>query len=93
MNELLWKPGGPDFPLDQQEYFEIALQDPPNEWGDCYIVRRTHFEWDEARGEIVPADHIIDRAKTLDAAMARYELHRQILADLGFVYSDMDTIL
>jgi hypothetical protein len=93
MGELLWKAGGPDLPLHEQEYFELELEDPPNVWGDCYVVRRTHFEWDEAQGKMVPADHVIDRVKTSEAATARYEMHRQILADLGFACSDIDPIL
>lgn len=93
MNELLWKTGTPDLPLDEQEFFELALMDPPNVWGDSYIVRRTHFEWDPAQRKMVPADHIIDRVQTLEMATARYELHRKILTDQGFVCSDMDPIL
>jgi cellulose biosynthesis protein BcsQ len=38
-------------------------------------------------------NYIVDRVKTLERAKARYEVHRQILADLGFIHSDMDAIL
>lgn len=93
MNELFWKTNGPDLPLAEQEYYELALEEPPNLWGTVYVVRRTHYEWDEAQGQMIPSDHIIDRIKTLEESKARYEAHRQILADLRFTHSDMDPIL
>jgi hypothetical protein len=93
MNELLWKLNVPKLPLAEQEYYEIALEDPPNVWGDAYIVRQTHFQWDEEQTRMVPTDRLIDRAETRGEAEARYVLHRRILVDQGFACSDMDPIL
>jgi hypothetical protein len=90
MNELFWQAGTLHLPLAEQEFFELALMDPPNIWGDTYIVRRTRFEWNLAEMRMLPADHIIDRVQTLEMATARYELHRKLLAEQGFFYSDMD---
>jgi hypothetical protein len=93
MNEMFRQAGGPDLPVEDREYFELLLLDPPNFWGDTYIVERTHYEWNDAQELTLPADYIVDRLKTLADAKARYEVHRQILAEMGFVHLDTVAIL
>lgn len=86
MHGLFWQPCTRDLPICEQEYYELALESPPNAWGDFYLVQRTRFEWDDASGQMLPADYVIDRAKTLEAAKARYALHRQMLSEIGFTH-------
>lgn len=95
MPELLWKLGTPDLPIEQQEYVELAIEEPPNAWGEgvSYVVRRTRYEWDQTRGQMMVADHIIDQCKRLETAQARYAVHRQILVDGGFIVSNREPIL
>ena len=93
MNEMFMQAGSPSIPVEDRDYFELVLLDPPNVWGDKYIVQRTHYEWNDAQKLALPADYIVDRLKTLTDAKARYEVHRQILADMGFVRAGGDVIL
>ena len=92
MQEVLFKPDWAATPIEEQEFYELALE----ETGDPerpHVVRRTHYEWNSGVGQMLPADHILDRARTLKDAENRYAAHLNILRDLGFTFSDMDPIL
>lgn len=93
MNELLWKENTPKLPLAEQVYCELALEDATESSESPYVVRRTYYSWSEEQRRMAPADRVIDRAYTLEEADARYAQQRQILAEQGFVHSDMDPML
>jgi hypothetical protein len=92
VRELLWKPDDEKLPIEDRDYYELRLEefsDPAH----LYRVWRTRYEWDEGRHWVAPADHVLEKFKTLAEAEARYALHLKMLPDLGFTVSDMGPMM
>jgi hypothetical protein len=55
-----------------------------------YVVTQWHAQWNERHRAIVWDDCQEDRCLTLNEAQDRYETGRKVLAEEGFIYSNMD---
>jgi len=55
-----------------------------------YYVREARARWDEESGKIVWDEERIEQVATLQEAKERYAARRLLLAQRGFIYSDMD---
>ena len=88
MQDVLSRPDQ-SLPIEELDIYELSLEDS-SDFLHPFIVRRTHYEWDDRQQQTVPADHIIDLLRTLEQAETRYAVHLQVLADLGYTCSDMD---
>lgn len=93
MQELLSRTVDQNLPLQEQEFFELSLLDEPNQLGTRYCVRQAHAEWSEIDGHIMWDQEEVDYFWMLNEAKKRYEERRTALAEKGFIYSDMDSLL
>ena len=92
MNEVLWRTNVDSLPVHEQDFYELALEDPSEDAGAGYIVRRTHFGWDEVNSRMAADENVIEHCRRLAEAEARYAFHRNRLQASGYIYSDMDPI-
>ena len=53
-------------------------------------MREARARWDEESGKIVWDEERIEQVATLQEAKERYAARRLLLAQKGFIYSDMD---
>jgi hypothetical protein len=90
MQELLSKTDVADIPLREQEFFELRLFDEVNELGTRYCVRQTHAQWSDKDGQVMWGQEEIDHFWILSEAKMRYGERRLVLAEKGFIYSDMN---
>jgi hypothetical protein len=102
MQEVLSKSTDPHVPLQEQEYFELRLDDlgtpfrPQlvNSLGVFvrrrFIVREAHAAWSEIDRDLMWEGYELDECSSLEEAQRRYELRRAVIEDKGFIYSDMD---
>ncbi len=70
MQDVLSRPDQ-SLPIEELDFHELSLEDSSDPLNP-FIVRRTHYEWDEGKQQTLPADHIIDLLRTLEQAEARY---------------------
>lgn len=92
MQELLYKTEDPDFPVREQEFYELVLQDPVKFWIPTFTVRQYHVAWSEVDKSIMCDQFETDHCMTPEEAEIKYAKRRKALADHGFIYSDMNPI-
>src|ERR1017187_4657219 len=90
MQEILSKTLDPEAPLLGQEFFELSPLDTANQLGTRYCVRQARAQWSEIDRTIVWDDEQRDYFWILNEAKRRYAERRIALAQMGFIYSDMD---
>ncbi len=102
MQEILSKTTDPNVPLEEQEYFELRLDDlgipfRPQFIGSMgaiirlrFIVREAHTAWSEIDRNIMWDGFEHDECSTLEEAEQRYAIRRDAIVDKGFIYSDME---
>ena len=90
MQEVLSKTDDPKAPLLNQEFYELSLRDSDSAGEPVYHVREARALWDEESGKIVWDEERIEQVATLQEAKERYAARRLLLAQKGFIYSDMD---
>lgn len=90
MQEVLSKTNAPKDPLGDQEFYELRLYDSESDGKPVYHVREARARWDEESGKIVWDGERIEQVATLQEAKERYAARRLLLAQRGFIYSDMD---
>ena len=90
MQEILSKTDDPKSPLLGQEFSELSLLDTANQLGTRYCVRQARAQWSEIDRAIMWDDEQRDYFWILNEAKRRYAERRIALAQMGFIYSDMD---
>jgi hypothetical protein len=102
VQEVLAKSIAPNIPLQEQEYYELRLDDlgfpfRPQFIDSLGIIVRHRFIVREARAAWSEIDRNImwdgvehEECSTLEEAQNRYDLRRAALVLKGFVYSDME---
>jgi hypothetical protein len=90
MQEIPSKTDDPKAPLRGQEFFELSLLDTANQLGTRYCVRQARAQWSEIDRAIMWDDEQRDYFWILNEAKRRYSERRLALAQMGFIYSDMD---
>ena len=102
MQEVLSKTTDPNVPLQEQEYFELRLDDlgfpfRPKFFESLGAIIRHRFPVCEAQAAWSEIDRNImwdgfehDEYSTLQEAELRYEERRAAMVEKGFIYSDMD---
>jgi hypothetical protein len=101
MQEVLFKTADSNVPLQEQELFELRLDDLGFRfWPHFvdivgtvahhrYMVLETHAAWSEKDRDIIWDGYEHDQCSTLEEAELSYELRRAALVLKGFIYSDM----
>jgi hypothetical protein len=84
------KDGRSKGPLQGQEFFELSLLDTANQLGTRYCIRQACAQWSEIDRAIMWDDEQRDYFWILNEAKRRYSERRLALAQMGFIYSDMD---
>jgi hypothetical protein len=77
-------------PLHELDIYELRLFDESNEFGTRYCVKQSHAEWSEIDGQIMWDQEEVEHFWVIAEAKKRYEERRVALAELGYIYSDMD---
>jgi hypothetical protein len=90
MQEILSKTDDANVPLRDQEFYELRLYDSESGGEPVYCVRQARARWNEEAGEAVWDEEQVQAFVTHREAEERYEARRRVLADKGFIYSDMD---
>ncbi|MGB2676531.1 MAG: hypothetical protein WAN12_05555 [Candidatus Acidiferrum sp.] len=93
MQELLSKNPDPNTPLPDQEYYELSLLDEANGVRTRYCVRQVRAVRVEADGQFIWNHEEVEYFWILAEAKRRYEERKRALAEKGFIYSDIDSIL
>ena len=100
MQEVLSKTTDPKVPLQEQEYFELRLDDLGAPFRPKFIdslgavvhhrflVCEAHAAWSEIDQNIMWDGSEHDEFSTLHKAELRYEERRAAVAKKGFIYSD-----
>ena len=102
MQEIFSKTADPNVPLQEQECFELRLDDlgipfRPQFIGSMgaivrhrFIVREAHAAWSEIDRNVMWDGFEHDECSNLHDAELRYEIRRDAIVDKGFIYSDME---
>jgi hypothetical protein len=102
MQEVFSKTTDSNVPLQEQEYFELRLDDLGfpfrPQFVDIlgivarhrFIVRESHAAWSEIDRNIMWEGYEHDVCPTLEDAKRRYEERRAAIVKKGFIYSDME---
>jgi len=90
MQEVLSKTDDSKAPLRGQEFYELRLYDSKSAGMPVYCVREAHAEWSDVDGQIMWDKEQVQSFVTHQEAEERYAARRLALAELGFIYSDMD---
>jgi hypothetical protein len=90
MQEVLSRTAEMKAPLQEQEFYELSMLEESNQLGTRYCVRQAHAEWSDIDGQIMWDQEEVEHFWILDEAKRRYAERRLVLAQGGFIYSDMD---
>ena len=102
MQEVLSKTDDPNVPLQEQEFYELRLDDLGfpfrpglmNSLGIVarhrFAVREAHARWSEIDRQIMWEGYEHEEFSTLEKAQVHYEFRRAALVLKGFIYSDME---
>ena len=90
MQEVLLKTDDPKIPLREQEFYELRIDDSDDIWKPGYFVKQAHAQWSEIDRQIMWDGFDFDQCPTLEMAKERYAERKNVLAERGFIYSDMD---
>jgi hypothetical protein len=90
MQELLSKTTDPQAPLQQQEFYELRLDDLSAQTANIFSVREAHASWSEEDGQIMWDNLQNEEFGSFEQARARYEDRRAVLILRGFIHSDLD---
>ena len=102
MQEVLSKTTDPNVPLQEQEYFELWLDDLGTPFQSRFsvslgvvarhrfIVREAHAAWSEIDRDIMWEGYEHDECSTLEEAELQFEKRRAAIVKKGFIYSDME---
>ncbi|HUY85702.1 MAG TPA: hypothetical protein VMU77_01205, partial [Acidimicrobiales bacterium] len=88
--EVLSKTDDPIMPLSEQEFYQLRLDDSDPTLQPGYVVKQWHGQWSEIDQQVMWDSPESEWWSTIEKAKERYDTRRQALAELGFVYSDMD---
>ena len=103
MREVFSKTTDANVPLQQQEFFELRLDDLGTPFRPQFIdsmgavarhrflVVEAHAAWSEIDRNIMWDGFEHDECSTLEEAQQRYEERRGAIVGMGFIYSDMDS--
>jgi hypothetical protein len=102
MQEVFSKTADPNVPLQEQECFELRLDDlgvpfPPQFLSSMgaivlhrFILREAHAAWSEIDRNVRWDGFEHDECSNLHDAELRYAIRRDAIVDKGFIYSDME---
>ena len=102
MQEVFSKTADPNVPLQEQECFELRLDDFGipfraqfiGSMGAIvrhrFIVREAHAAWSEIDHNVMWDRFEHDECSTRHEAELRYAIRRDAIVDKGFMYSDME---
>ena len=90
MQEVLSKTLDPKAPLRDQQFYELRLYDSKSAGLAVYCVREARAWWNDEAGEVVWDDEQVQTFATRREAPEHYATRRQVLAEKGFLYSDLD---
>ncbi len=93
MQEVLSRTVDPKAPLQGQEFYELRIDDSDDVWRPGFVVSEAHAQWSEIDQKIVWDETEHERCSTYAHAKERYAARRQVLAEKGFIYSDMDPLV
>jgi hypothetical protein len=89
MQEVLSRADDTKTPLREQEFYELRLYDSDSAGEPVYCVREARAWWNEENKQMW-SEPWIEVFSTLREAKKRYSERRLVLAQLGFIHSDMD---
>ena len=90
MQEVLSKTDDPKAPLLGQEFYELRLYDSDSAGEPVYYVREARARWNASIKGVEWDEPQIEAFATHQEAKERYAARRLLLAQRGFIYSDMD---
>jgi hypothetical protein len=90
LKEVLSKPDESEKPLNEQEYWTLAIVDFTESYRRGFIVEQKRVLWRESVKEFWNDQIETERWPLLIDAEERYEARRLALVKKGFVHSDMD---
>lgn len=102
MQEVLSKAIDANVPLQEQEYYQLQLDDLGSPFQPQFIdslgiiarhrfiVREAHAAWSEIDLNVMWDTPSHDECSTLREAKLRYEVRRAAIVKMGFIYSDME---
>jgi hypothetical protein len=90
MQEILSKPGGPNMPVEDLEFYELRIDDWTDTWQSGFAVTQWRISWSETEQQFVWSEEQSEHWPTLDCAESRYGVRLHALKERGFVHSDMD---
>ena len=93
MQEVLSKTVDPKAPLEDQEFYELRIDDSDDVWRPGFVVIQTHAQWSEIDLQVMWDEPETERCFTYEHAKKQYETRRLALTEMGFIYSDMDPLL
>ena len=90
LQDVLSRPNESDKPINEQEYWTLALLDWTNSLQPGFIVQQARVFWSEFDHGFTFDELERERWPLLIAAEERYEARRLALVKKGFVHSDME---
>ena len=90
MQELLARNDSRRAPLNEQEFYELRLDEIGVGVRARFSVGQAHVSWSEGDGQIMWDDFQNDEFDRLEDARKRYESRRATLVQKGFIHSDLD---
>jgi hypothetical protein len=95
MQEVFSKSTDPNVPLQEQECFELRIDDLIYGLGAVvchrFLVREAHAVWSEIDRSVMWDGFEHDECSNLHDAELRYAIRRGAVVDKGFIYSDMES--
>jgi hypothetical protein len=97
MQEVFSKTADPNVPLQEQECFELRLNDLIYGLGAVvrhrFLVREAHAAWSEIDRNVIWDGYEHDECSNLHDAELRYAIRRDAIVDKGFINSDMEIVM
>jgi hypothetical protein len=90
LQEVISRPQTENLPLEQQEFFELSIEESEDIWRPGFISKQTLIQWSEIDRDFMCENPVWERWPTLNKAKEICEEWRKALAAKGFTESDMD---
>ena len=90
LQEILSKPSKSKKPMNQQEFYELRINDWTDSWRPGFAVIGWRISWSEIDKQFMRGDEQAELWPTLDSAKNRYEARLRALKEKGWVHSDME---
>ena len=89
MHEILSKPSYERLPRQEQEFYELRIDDSDDIWRPGFILKQTRVSWCKSDQRFMWEEPDWERLPTIQQAQERYCIRLQALRAKGFTESDM----